>query len=147
MLCGFMWVPLCSCTWFLCCSHSLSLSLSVHACVCVRAWLFFATVCLSIYPHIIVSLSHPLNDAQPHFVLIVLAFCLRTLPIAPTVSHMLHYLQWPSIFTRLSSWMNQTCEVKSGPSSLKGFQASLGLRPSKCIDCWSHTWNRHACTV
>ena len=88
----------------------LSLSHCVCVCVCVcvcKCLTVFAAVWLSIYPHILCHLSHPLHDAQPHFLLSLSpwlpGYCLRTLPTAPTEPHMLRHLQWPSVFTRLCS--------------------------------------------
>lgn len=97
---------------------------------------------------------HYVNDAQPHFSLSLSAVlgCLVTAsghcqphqlsPICCITCSGPSYL--PDCARRLCSWMDQTCEVKSGPSSLKGFQQSLGLRPSKCVDCLSRTRNQHA---
>lgn len=144
-----VWVYVCAIVLL----HMFVMFLSLRVCVCVCFCLIvFAAVCLSIYPHILSRLSHPLNDAQPHFSLIVLG-CLVTAsghcqphqlsPICCITCSGPPYL--PDCARRLCSWMDQTCEVKSGPSSLKGFQQSLGLRPSKCVDCRSHTWKRHAC--
>lgn len=90
----------------------VAVTLTLWMCVCVHACVskcltVFAAVWLSIYPHILCHLSHPLHDAQPHFLLglgpRLLGYCLRTLPTAPTEPHMLRHLQWPSTFTRLCS--------------------------------------------
>lgn len=59
-LCAVICVHLCFCSCLLCCSHS------VDVCVC-KCLIVFAAVWLSIYPHILFCLSHPLNDAQQHF--------------------------------------------------------------------------------
>lgn len=140
------------CAFVLLCMFVMLLSL----CGCVyKCLIVFAGVWHSIYPHILCCLSHPLNDAQPHFSLslsIVLG-CLVTAwglcqahqlsPICCITCSGPPYL--PDCARRLCSWMDQTCEVKSGPSSLKGFQQSVGCWPSKCVDCGSHSQNRHTC--
>lgn len=146
-LCGVTCVHLCSCA---CLFHH---SLSVCGCVCFKCLTMFAAVFLYIYPHILCCLSHPLNDAKPHFSLsLIVLGCLVTAwghcqphqlsPICCITCSGPPYL--PDCAQRLCSWMDQTCEVKSGPSSLKGFLPSLGYRPSKCVECWSHIQNRHA---
>lgn len=126
LLFGFMCAPLCSCTCLLSFCH----------CVCVSVCpIVFAAVCLSIYPHIVSRLSHPLNDARPHFSLIVLGCSVtasghcqphQLSPICCITCGGPPYL--PDCARRLCSWMDQTCEVKSGPSSLKEFPAVTGTR-------------------
>lgn len=138
----FVWCYVCASVLLCICVMLLSLC----GCMC-EGLIVLAAVSLSFYLHILSRLSNPLNDAQPHFSpgLSIVRGCLVTAwghcqphqlsPICCITCSDPPYL--PDCARRLCSWMDQTCEVKLGPSSLKGFQQSLGCRPSKCVDCWT----------